>query len=406
MSDINRVSVRLNLRGANQKIGEIVRDDSSYYFQYTTDYLLNGSNISPFKLKWTNEIQQANTAVFGGLFGVFADSLPDGWGRLLIDRTLRQRGTNLDEINELDRLTYVGKNGLGALTYHPIHEDQSSLTPNFNLDALAIEASNVLKGESTEALEELVRLGGSSGGARPKIMIGYNPGTDVIVSGQEVLPFGFDHWIIKFPAMIDPPDVANIEYAYHRMAVRAGLIMSECRLFTGASGRQYFGTKRFDRVGNDRLHLHSAAGLFHDNFRSTNIDYGNVMHAAFKLSGRDSTAYDQVLRLAAFNVLAHNHDDHSKNISFLMDAKKNWKLAPAYDLTFSRSQHGYQSMSVAGNSKPTAKNIFALAEDFDVKDGQQIVDEVETAINTWDELASTYDLSKSSATEISGTITK
>ena len=182
--------------------------------------------------------------------------------------------------------------------------------------------------------------------------------------------------------------------AYHRMALAAGLEMTACQLFKSKSGQVFFGTKRFDRNGNDRLHLHSAAGLLHDNFRLTNIDYGHVMDAAFRLE-KDVRAYEKVLRLAAFNVFAHNRDDHSKNISFLMDETGAWRLAPAYDLTFSQSSHGYHSMTVAGESKqPGAEQILELAKSFSVKKPARMIDEVRTAIAQWPKYAAEAEVPK------------
>jgi len=184
------------------------------------------------------------------------------------------------------------------------------------------------------------------------------------------------------------------------MALAAGLEMQPSRLFTGQSGQTYFGTKRFDRQGNDRLHLHSAAGLMNDNFRLTNMDYGHVMDAAFRLE-QDRTAYEKVLRLAAFNVFAHNRDDHSKNISFLMDALGNWRLAPAYDLTFSQSSHGYHSMTVGGESKkPGQTELLGLAKSFAIKKPERIIDEVREAVNRWPEFAQASSVPQDSISRI------
>jgi len=225
-----------------------------------------------------------------------------------------------------------------------------------------------------------------------------------LIKNMETLPLGFEHWLIKFPTSIDPKDVAKTEMAYHRMALAAGLEMTECQLFKSKSGQVFFGTKRFDRNGNDRLHLHSAAGLLHDNFRLTNIDYGHVMDAAFRLE-KDARVYEKVLRLAAFNVFAHNRDDHSKNISFLMDATGAWRLAPAYDLTFSQSSHGYHSMTVAGESKqPGSEQILELAKSFSVKKPARMIDEVRTAIAQWPEYAAEAEVPKATAHRINNVL--
>jgi serine/threonine-protein kinase HipA len=384
---IDNLIVSLDFRTESRDVGTLVRDERKIYFRYHEDFLQKGHSLSPFKLPFTEGIQTPSVTFFDGLFGVFSDSLPDGWGRLVIDRALQTRGKSLDEITILDRLAYVGNSGMGALTYRPAHETTITKSLAIDLDLLADASQNILTGASTDIIEELVNLGGSSGGARPKILVGFNPKTETLMHGTTNLPQGFEHWLIKFPATIDPADVAVIEFAYHQMAVAAGLEMAPCRLFTGASARQYFGTKRFDRTGNDRLHLHSAAGLMHDNFRLSNMDYGHIMDAAFRLEN-SVVAYEKVLRLAAFNVFSHNRDDHSKNISFLMNSQGEWRLAPAYDLTFSRSAHGFHSMTIAGESKaPGEKELLSLAETFGLRKPHRIIEEVRTAIGQWREIA-------------------
>jgi serine/threonine-protein kinase HipA len=384
---MERILIKIRFTGAPIEVGEIVLRERKVFFKYKDDFLAQKLSLSPFHLQQTVNIQRPETDIFDGLFGVFSDSLPDGWGRLVMDRALTDKGTSLANINVLDRLALVGESGPGALSYHPVRNDVAGETNNIDLDAIVLEANRVLAGESSDVVEELVRLGGSSGGARPKIVAGYNLITDQLITGTNSFPEGYEHWIIKFPATLDPKDIASTELTYHKMALAAGLDMHTSRLFTGKSGRTYFGTKRFDRQGNDRLHLHSAAGLMHDNFRLTNMDYGHVMDAAFRLE-KDRAAYEKVLRLAAFNVFAHNRDDHSKNISFLMDASGNWRLAPAYDLTFSQSSHGYHSMTVGGESKnPGRTELLGLAKSFAIKKPERIIDEVREVINRWPEFA-------------------
>ncbi len=223
----------------------------------------------------------------------------------------------------------VGTNGRGALTYRPAIDSLQSSGIQLELDAIARKTKKVLERSSTDIIEELYRLGGSSGGARPKIFVGYNSAKDHLIQGTELLPEGYEHWIIKFSSSRDPPDIAQIENAYHKMALNAGLEMSPCKLFKGASGKQYFGARRFDRESNKRIHMHSAAGLMHDNFRLSSMDYGHLMDAAFRLENHVG-AYEKVLRLATFNVFARNRDDHSNNVSFLMNHRGEWRLSPAY----------------------------------------------------------------------------
>ena len=380
---MDQLEVYLHFTDTPIAVGQMVSDNGTIYFKYDDAFRKRGLEISPFKLKLSDTILTPETPIFEGLFGVSNDSLPDGWGRLLLDRTLLSKGISLNQITPLDRLAYVGSSGMGALTYKPSLNSKPQSDTLMELDEISLEMHKVLSGTPSSVIEELFHLGGSSGGARPKIFVGYNPKTDHLIHGHSSHAEGYEHWIIKFPSSTDLPDIAQIEYAYYKMALAAGIEMSECKLFEGPSGKKYFATKRFDRIQNDRLHLHSASGLLNDNFRYSNLDYGNVMDCAFRLENHVA-AYSKVLRLAAFNVYSHNRDDHSKNISFLMNAAGEWKLAPAYDLTFSNSSHGMHSTMIAGESKaPRKQHLLELANTFGVKKPETIIDEVKRAIADW-----------------------
>ena len=383
MEQIKKIIVSIHLGGHEIELGEMVSEKGKIYFKYYTSFVKSGLEISPFKLKLSEKIYSADAIPFEGLYGVFADSLPDGWGRLLLDRTLASRGMLIQDIMPLQRLSFVGAKGMGALIYRPETEPFSKKESQLELDSIAKEMNFVIEGSSYEAIEELYNLGGSSGGARPKILVGYNSKADQLIHGVDKLPKGYEHWLIKFQSSLDRKDSANIEFAYYKMALDAGIEMSESKLFYGKSGNVYFGTKRFERSGNNRFHMHSAAGLMHDNFRLSNLDYGNLMDCAFKLENHVG-AYEKIMRIAAFNVFAHNRDDHSKNFSFLMDEKGQWKLAPAYDLTFSNSSHGFHSTMVSGESKNPGKNhLLKLANYFKIKKANGIIQQVEEVVSNW-----------------------
>lgn len=390
MVGIKKLEVSISIDGKEVELGELVQDKKKIYFKYASNFIASGLEISPFKMKLSKAILSAETTPFNGLFGVFNDSLPDGWGQLLLDRTLISRGTLLNQITPLDRLAYVGSKGMGALIYKPAIVSEYEYVNDIALDTIANNMNQVIAGASNEVLEELFNLGGSSGGARPKIFVGYHPITGDLIHGAETLPEGYEHWIIKFPAAIDPIDIANIEYAYYKMALDAGIEMNPCKLFNGKSGKQYFGTKRFDRENGKRLHVHSASGLLHDNFRYSSLDYGHLMDATFRLE-KHTKAYEKILRLATFNVYAHNRDDHSKNVAFIMDTIGNWKFAPAYDLTFSHTSHGMHSTMVAGeSSNPGKKQLQELANEFSVKNFNVLLENVQNVIFDWTKYASTY----------------
>ncbi len=406
MTGARKIFVSLSLEGNKYEVGELVLSNGKIYFKYRTDYLRNGFNLSPIKLPFTTEIVSADREPFNGLFGVFNDSLPDGWGRLLLDRSLSAKGINIAEITPLDRLAFVGSTGMGALVYEPGIEQGENSGTIPELDVLAQEMNQVLQGTSSEIIEELFLLGGSSGGARPKIFVGYNPHTEDLVHGTNNLPESYEDWLIKFPSSSDNPEIASIEYAYHQMALKAGITMSECRLFKGRSEKVYFGTKRFDREDGKRLHTHTASGIMHDNFRTSTMDYGHLMDCAFRLE-KHVKAYEKVFRLAAFNVYAHNQDDHSKNFSFLMNAKGEWKFAPAYDLTFSYTGYGFHSTTVAGESQnPGRKDLMKLADHFGLKNAGTIIEEVQDAIRGWKTIAKECGVSKINIQNIQKTLDK
>jgi serine/threonine-protein kinase HipA len=406
MAGINKLFVSLLLEGNSFEAGELVFSNQKIYFRYNTDFLKTGLNLSPIKLPFSGEIASADKQQFDGLFGVFNDSLPDGWGRLLLDRSLSAKGIDIRKITPLDRLAYVGSRGMGALAYKPEikPETTNNLVPE--LDILADEMSHIQQGASSEIIEELFILGGSSGGARPKIFVAYNPLTEDLIHGLDNLPEGYEEWIIKFPSSSDCREIANIEFAYHKMALLAGVEMSECRLFKGKSGQLYFGTKRFDRIADKRLHTHTASGLMHDNFRMSTMDYGHLMDCAFRL-GKHVGAYEKVFRLAAFNVYSHNRDDHSKNFSFLMNAKGEWQFAPAYDLTFSYSGYGFHSTMIAGESKnPGRKELMKLATHFGLKNAGTIIEEVQEAISQWRTISNEQDITKETRNTIQSAMDK
>lgn len=406
MNGTKNVLVTLNLEGHSYEVGELVLNNRKIYFRYHSDFLKTGLNISPIKLPYTGEITNAEKDPFDGLYGVFNDSLPDGWGRLLLDRSLSSKGIDINSLTPLDRLAYVGKTGMGALSYLPQQDGNHDFEKQLELDVIAKEMTHVLKGEGTEMIEELFTLGGSSGGARPKILVGFKKQSNELIHRYNQIPDDFEEWLIKFPSSQDNPEIAKVEYVYYQMALRAGIEMSECQLFHGKSGQTYFGTKRFDRTEKGKLHVHTASGLMHDDFRMSTMDYGHLMDCAFRLE-KHVNAYEKIFRLAAFNVYAHNRDDHSKNFSFLMDVQGNWKMAPAYDLTYSTSAYGLHSTMIAGESEnPGEAHLLKLANHFGLKKPEAILEHVKEAISQWRCIAQDFGISKQLILEIEKTFNR
>lgn len=315
-------------------------------FEYSDEWIESGFSISPFSLPLKKNVFIAQKDYFRGLFGVFSDSLPDAWGQLLLDRMLKKNGYRMDELNALDRLAIVGDAGMGALTYEPQHHiAQGELVED--LDELADSCWKILNTEYTEQLDELYQLGGTSGGARPKVM--------VEIEGES--------WIIKFPAHVDGKNSGKMEYDYSLCAKRCGIDMPETRLFPSKKCKGYFGIKRFDREnvnGNiKRKHMLTAAALLELDFEQPSLDYHSLMKLTRILTRDNEHDVKNMYKRMCFNVYAHNRDDHSKNFSFIYEEEeKGWRLSPAYDLTYSNTYYGEHTTTVDGNGKnPEEKEL-------------------------------------------------
>lgn len=325
-------------------------------FQYDDEWIKNGFSISPFSLPLENKVFIPKIDPFNGMFGVFSDSLPDGWGKLLVDRTLKKNNINPFEITSLDRLAIVGNSGMGGLEYVPQYDFEIKSEIK-DLDELALSCKKILNTEYSENLDELFLLGGSSGGARPKILTNIN--------GED--------WIIKFPSKFDNDNIGKQEYDYSLCAKKCGIFMPETKLFPSKNCSGFFGVKRFDREKNSenkikKIHMVSVSGLLETSHRIPNLDYDILMKLTLKLTN-DFEEVKKMYRLMCFNIFAHNRDDHSKNFSFLYnEIKRKWELSPAYDLTYSNSIGGEHATTVAGNGKnPTIKEILKVAENIGLK---------------------------------------
>jgi serine/threonine-protein kinase HipA len=305
-----------------------------------------------------------------------------------MDRYVRQQGGNPAALTELDRLSDLGRRTMGALTYHPPRDvvEQDPLV--VDLQRLAEGARKVLTGSRSDVLPELLRAGGSPGGARPKVVVGVKG--DELWSGSDELPAGFEHWLVKFTSKEDGADGGRVELAYARMALAAGIDMPPARLFETAKKGAYFGVRRFDRApANRRVHVHSLGGLVHANHRVPSCDYDVLFKVARRLT-RDQRAVTECFRRMVFNVVAHNRDDHVKNFSFTLDEHGEWSLAPAYDVTFSSGPGGQHQMTVDGEGEsPTRAQCLALGERHGVarRDGEGVIERVNDAVATWRKVA-------------------
>lgn len=314
-------------------------------FEYDDQWLKNGFSISPFSLPLEKRVfLPRGYEPFEGLFGVFSDSLPDGWGRLLVDRLLIKEHIDPAKVDSLNRLAIVGATGMGALTYRPENRLDTGVE-NMSLDQIAVECGKIFESKASENLDALFQMGGSSGGARPKVFYEIDGG----------------EWIVKFPASLDGPDIGLQEYEYSRCAKKCGIEMPETRLLPSGINSGYFAVKRFDREAGRRIFMISVSGLLETSHRIPNLDYDILMRLTMKLT-RDYGEIEKLYRQMCFNVFAHNRDDHSKNFSFLYYGGR-WHLSPAYDLTYSNSIGGEHATTVNGNgSDPGMEDLLRVAE--------------------------------------------
>lgn len=341
----------------DRRVGRLaLTPESLCAFEYDVEWVASGYSISPFYLPLKSGLQIAKRDPFAGGFGVFDDSLPDGWGNLILDRYLRERGIDPYKLTLLDRLALIGSTGRGALEYRP---DRSVMTESdfVDFDKLAREAEVILGDrEGNVSVDDLYRYGGSSGGARPKIF--------TFIEGR--------HWLVKFKASLDPKSIGETEYDYSLLAKECGIKMSETKLFSG----KYFGTERFDRTPEGKVHTLSAAGLLNADYRIPSLDYSLLLKLTLSLT-RDMEQVAQMFRLMVFNVLISNRDDHAKNFSFqYMNGA--WRLAPAYDLLPSSGFNGYHTTTINGQGEPTLQDILAVAKEVGItdSDAKSTIDEL------------------------------
>jgi len=325
-------------------------------FEYDNSFLQTGFSISPLFLPLRQGVFVAKATPFGGNFGIFDDSLPDGWGSLLLDRYLQSKGIAVSRLTALQRLALVGSQGRGALEYFPDHSISNEVDfVNFN--ELAAAAEKILTTEyKGEGLETLFRYGGSSGGARPKVF--------VKIDGKE--------WLVKFRAGIDPVDVGKTEYDYAQLAGRCGINMPETRLFED----KYFATERFDRNHEGKVHTISVAGLLHADYRVPSLDYSALLKLCLYLT-RNMEEVKALFRQMVFNVVISNRDDHAKNFSFQY-VDKHWQISPAYDLLPSAGFNGFHTTTVNNQGNPARNDLLQVADEAGIarKQAVEIVDEV------------------------------
>jgi serine/threonine-protein kinase HipA len=381
------LDVRLDIGSRRLKVGRLAWSDRRAMFEYAPEFLAAGLPLSPLRLPLKPGVQIAPREPFAGLFGVFADSLPESYGRLLLDRRLRSIGRDPGALTPLDRLALVGESGFGALRFVPADDVADDELPMPDLDRLQAEALAVIAGEPSDMLGALQRLGGSAGGARPKAQVWLGKDDSSLSTSQAP---GLDPWLVKFRAPGDPEDIGALEAAYNAMASAAGIEVAPWRLLPSRTGPGHFASQRFDRDADGPLHLHSLAGLLEADPDGASVSYREYLRATQYLT-RDVREVEAAFRRMAFNVIAHNRDDHARNHAFLMNASGEWRLAPAFDLTFSPGPGGEHYLSIAGEGRrPTKTSLLTegQAAGLPMKPLRAILEEVAAAVDQWPQLAS------------------
>ena len=393
-----------------ERVGAVAWDErrNVAVFRYDDDFATQGMELSPLMMPVVKnkiyEFPELRSNTFNGLPGLLADALPDAFGRALLDKWLVSVGKTF--ANPIERLCYQGKRGMGALEFVPAYADYLENSEKLEIDSLIAVANQVLqnkeafhtnlKADSQEAIANIIKVGTSAGGQRAKAVIAYNDATGEVRSGQTTAPEGFDYWLIKLDGVTnkelgDPMHFGEIEYVHYLLAKAAGINMTECRLFR-EHDRAHFMTRRFDRVKGDKIHMQTLCGLAHYDF--------NMLHAysyeqAFGVMRRLRLTYpeaEEFYRRMVFNVVARNQDDHTKNISFLMDRQGVWHLSPAYDMSWAYNPNGgwtaTHQMSINNKwDNISREDLLTVASEMNVKGAKQIIDQVVDAVSQWSRLA-------------------
>jgi serine/threonine-protein kinase HipA len=410
-SRIRKVTVA-TVRLWEQQVGAVAWDEPRGLgrFEYDQAFVRRALRIAPLMMPLGSGIfdfPALNRETFHGLPGLLADSLPDRYGNRLIDVWLERQGCAPGDFTPVERLCYMSTRAMGALEFKPALGPATGKSMPIEVAELTQLAAEILrhrtswavhlKGAKVEALHAIIRVGTSAGGNRAKAVVAWNPQTQEVRSGQTPAPPGFEPWILKFDGVSDvtlsePRGFGRIEYAYHQMAVAAGIEMTECRLLE-ESGRAHFMTRRFDRdVQGGKIHMQSLCALGHYDFNAAG-EYG--YEQAFSVIQRLNLGHEvmcEMYRRMVFNVVARNQDDHTRNIAFLMDQSGQWRLSPAFDVIWSYNPSGSwtnrHQMSINGKRDEfTRADLLAVAENFGIKDGADLIEQVTTAVSVWPRFA-------------------
>lgn len=407
------LQVRYRGWGDDQHIATLADTGSRILCEWTDKAAALGIEFAPLRSSVSLGGTVTGEPFFEGLPGFIADCLPDGWGRLLMDRAFRRRGINPLQVSPLDRLQIVGSSGIGALCFEPIADifDEQKI-PDALLDDWAKWASAELKAESdsgTNALLKLLDNGGSPQGARPKVMLLFNAKTGQVKEDRwnsaapaNTTDSEFAPWLFKFPAQHEHPEVCAVEATYMKVASKAGIAVPESRFFNLSPRASAFGVRRFDRENGFRVPVQSVGALLHIDHRFPSMDYEDLLRLARHLSG-DVRVVDDAFRRCVFNVFMHNQDDHAKNFAFMLTREHRWVLSPAFDLTFSNGPRGQHSTSVLGHGVGIGREqLVLLAKKCGLlpRRATEIIESVFEACSDFRSIVADYPVRKATVTEI------
>jgi len=401
----------------NDYVGSIAWDETRNIsvLEFDQNFIKKGLDIAPIMMPLKNQLNgelkysfnNLSKNTFFGLPGMLSDLLPDRFGNAIIDRWLTDQGRTPESFTPIERLCYTGTRGMGALEFRPSNNSFKK-SVNLEIDSLVGLANEVINKQSVlktnfskntskeNALLDIIRVGTSAGGARPKAVIAINDNTKEIRSGQVLAPKDFDYWLLKFDGVNDKSldnteGFGRIEYVYYKMAIDSGINMSECRLFE-ENNRAHFMTKRFDRVKGEKVHMQTLCGIAHFDF---NILSGYSYEQAFQIMRQLRLPYKDAKQLylrMIFNVIARNQDDHTKNISFLMDKTGKWSLSPAYDITYAFNPNGIwtskHQMSINGkHDKIEKEDLLIIGKKMNIKQPNRLIEKVLNAVAKWTDYA-------------------
>lgn len=393
-------------------------------FEYDGDFIKRGMEISPLKMPLSKKIYRfpelSESKTFAGLPGLLADSLPEKFGNSLMQSWLSKQGIQFSDLNPVERLCYLGTRGMGALEFEPDDGMKGTDSLNINVDELVSIARQIMKErdnktlavENGEAYAQLIEVGTSAGGAKAKALVAIKEKDGMITevrSGQGTPQKEYSYWLMKFSGVensehLGDANTGRLEYAFYLMAKAAGIQMMESRLYKTQKDA-HFMTKRFDRLNGIKIHMHTFAGIAHEDRDPVGNTSYEILFATARKLGLGQLELDELYRRMVFNIIARNQDDHSKNHAFLMDGTGKWILSPAYDITFSFDKHSkyisLQQMRCNGKRDNFIKeDLMAAADAADVTDPEKIIRQVKDAVGTWHECAAKADLPKEQADAI------